>query len=62
MISGWMPRSAGRPEHRPATHDVRVNVPDGLAGARASVEDDPVTIIGDALSDCDLMGVSCDGG
>jgi hypothetical protein len=33
-----------------------------LAGIGASVEDDPVTVVGDALGDCNLMGVRCDGG
>jgi hypothetical protein len=39
-----------------------VDVPYRLAGIRAGVEDDPVTPIGDALSDCDLMGVRRHGG
>jgi len=33
-----------------------------LAGIGAGVEDDPVTVVGDAFSHCNLMGVRCDGG
>ena len=55
MISGWMPRSAGRPVHRPAAEDVRVDVTYCLAGLRASVKDDPVAAVGNALGDCHLM-------
>ena len=55
MISGWMPRSAWRPEHRPAAQDMRVDVVDCLAGTRASVEDDPVAVLRNALSHRHLM-------
>jgi len=57
MISGWMPTSAGRPVHRPAAEDVRVDVTYCLASLRAGVKDDPVAVIGDALGDCHLMRV-----
>jgi hypothetical protein len=39
-----------------------VDVPNRLAGIGTSVEDDPVTVVGDAFRDCHLVGVSCDGG
>jgi hypothetical protein len=51
MISGRLAGSAGRPKHRPAAEDMRVNVPDRLAGVRAGVEDDPVAVGGDAFGD-----------
>jgi hypothetical protein len=55
MISGWMPRSAWRPEHWPAAEDVRVDVTDCLAGARAGVKDDSVAVVSNALGDRHLM-------
>ena len=55
MISGWMPRSAGRPVHRPAAEDVRVDVTYCLAGPGASVKDNPVAVGGNALGDRHLM-------
>ena len=57
MISGLLPRSARRPVHRPAAENVRVDVADRLACARAGVEDDPVTAIRNALGDRHLMRV-----
>jgi hypothetical protein len=57
MISGWLPKSAWRPVHRPAAEDVRVDVADCLAGAGAGVEDDPVTLVGNALGDRHIVRV-----
>lgn len=39
-----------------------MDVPYGLAGIGAGVEDDPVTVVSDAFRDCDLVGVRCHGG
>jgi hypothetical protein len=39
-----------------------MDVPNRLAGIGTSVEDDPVTVVGDAFRDCHLVGVSCDRG
>jgi RNA polymerase sigma-70 factor (sigma-E family) len=38
-----------------------MDVPYRLAGTGAGVEDDPVTVVGDTLRDCNVMGVRCDG-
>jgi hypothetical protein len=39
-----------------------VDVPYGLAGIGAGVENDPVTVLSDAFRDGNLMGVRCHGG
>jgi hypothetical protein len=57
MISGCLPRSAGRPAHRSAAQDVGVDVSDGLAGLWAGIEDHAVATVRDALADSDLVGM-----
>jgi hypothetical protein len=39
-----------------------MDMPHRLAGIRAGVENNPVTVVSDAFRDCDLMGVRCHGG
>jgi hypothetical protein len=49
-------RSAWWPSHRAAPEQVRVHMPDGLPAVLASVEDDPVPGVFDALGHSDLAG------